>query len=750
MAILNRNKSASKWLLNYSSLKPFQSTINISLILLGPLLAIATYLFLGPFNVAGQSVWLRFFLLLDLIYVLLIVGIVLVRILYVLSQRRSRLAGSKLHFRLAGVFTTMSLLPTITVAVFATVSINLGLEAWFSERVQSVVGTSLSAARAYADEQQNALVEDVHSLTADLQNFRRNNPFFEKDQLRNELASRQMMLQRGLKEAFILNGSGNIELRGERSYLFDFEKPDEKKITNSIKEVVLINDYNNNELRALIYLNGFGDRFLYVTREIDGILFNLLDETQKTAVLYQQMESDRTAYLLNFAVLYFALALLLIVSSVLFALWFAERLSKPIGRLAAAAKRVGAGELTTQVIEDEGDDEIAQLGRYFNQMTKQLKHQRDTLIDNTEQIEERRRLFDSVLSSVTSGVIVLDPDGKVNFTNNSANYLLDYNRKEESQNQLSDIFPELNSLFQQLKKSGVDNLQSEIKFIRTGRLENFLVRMAPMNEDKNLKGYVVAFDDITSLVSAQRSAAWGDVARRIAHEIKNPLTPIQLSAERIIKKFSPFLGENSDGLKQMVDVITRQTDDIRRIVDEFSKFARMPELRRKNEELNALIESTVSLQQAGQPDVLINFSKTEQPVIISIDATLINQALTNILKNAGEAIEARKQKVLDLDEKGKIDVYLQDQTESIILYISDNGIGLPQDRSRLFEPYVTTREKGTGLGLAIVKKIIEEHGGNLKLEDASSFQTNNITGAKVSIELPKPKNYNDQVKAELI
>ena len=436
MASINRNKSLSKWLSSYSNLKPLQSTLNISLILLGPILAIATYLFLGPFNVAGQSIWLRFFLLLDLVYVLLIVGIVLVRILYVLSQRRSRLAGSKLHFRLAGVFTTMSLLPTITVAVFATVSINLGLEAWFSERVQSVVGTSLSAARAYADEQESALVEDIRSVAEDLRNFRKNNFFIEEDELRNELASLQRELQRGLKEAFILNGLGNIELRGQRSYLFDFEKPDALQIKEAVGDVVLINDFNNNELRALIYLNGFGDRYLYVTREVDGTLFNLLDETQKTAVLYQQMESDRTAYLLNFAVLYFALALLLIVSSVLFALWFAERLSKPIGRLAAAAKRVGAGELTTQVIEDEGDDEIAQLGRYFNQMTKQLKHQRDTLIDNTEQIEERRRLFDSVLSSVTSGVIVLDPEGKVNFTNNSANILLNNFKNEEFQTKL--------------------------------------------------------------------------------------------------------------------------------------------------------------------------------------------------------------------------------------------------------------------------------------------------------------------------
>ena len=740
MAILNKNKSLSKLLSSYSNLKLLQSSINISLILLGPLLAVATYLFLGPFNVAGQSVWLRFFLLLDLIYVLLIVGIVLVRILYVLSQRRSRLAGSKLHFRLAGVFTTMSLLPTITVAVFATVSINLGLEAWFSERVQSVVGTSLSAARAYADEQQAALVEDINSLAKGLQNLKSNRPFLEDDDLRNELASLQIELQRGLKEAFILNESGNIELRGERSYLFDFEKPDEKEIKKAITDVVLINDFNNNELRAMLYLKGFGNRYLYVTREVDGTLFNLLDETQKTAVLYQQMESDRTAYLLNFAFLYFALALLLIVSSVLFALWFAERLSKPIGRLAAAAKRVGAGELTTQVIEDEGDDEIAQLGRYFNQMTKQLKHQRDTLVDNTQQIEERRRLFDSVLSSVTSGVIVLNPDGEVSFTNNSANVLLNYTKKIIIPNQLSDIFPELNDLFQNLKKSGSDNVQSEVKLVRSGRIENFLVRMAPMNEDGNLKGYVVAFDDITSLVSAQRSAAWGDVARRIAHEIKNPLTPIQLSAERIRKKFSPLLTENSDGLRDMVDVITRQTDDIRRIVDEFSKFARMPELRRKNENLSALVESTVSLQQAGQPNVLINLSMPKLPVFTSIDATLINQALTNILKNAGESIGTRLQTASASNHNGVIEVLLKDKSDVIMLNISDNGVGLPQDRSRLFEPYVTTRDKGTGLGLAIVKKIIEEHGGILKLEDSSPFENTGIVGALVSIELPKSKN----------
>ena len=746
---MTKKRSLSKLLSNYLNLRPLKSLINISLIILGPILAVATYLFLGPFNVAGQSAWLRFFLLLDLIYVLLIVGIVLVRILYVLAQRRSRLAGSKLHFRLASVFTTMSLLPTITVAVFATVSINLGLEAWFSERVQSVVGTSLSAARSYANEQRVALIEDILSVANDLQNFKKNNTFIEDDELRNELASRQLELQRGIKEAFILNDSGNIELRGERSYLFDFEKPVEQQLKRAVSEVVLIDDFDSNELRALIYLKGFGDKYLYLTREVDGILFNLLDETQKTAVLYQQMENDRTAYLLNFAVLYFALALLLIVSSVLFALWFAERLSKPIGRLAAAAKRVGAGELTTQVIEDEGDDEISQLGRYFNQMTTQLKHQRDTLVENTEQIEERRRLFDSVLSSVTSGVIVLDQDGKVNFTNSSAKILLNFKNQDKVQNLLSDIFPELDNLFHKLKDSGADNLQSEIKLVKAGRLENFLVRIATMKEDKKLKGYVVAFDDVTDLVSAQRSAAWGDVARRIAHEIKNPLTPIQLSAERIKKKFTPLLSDGSDNLKQMVEVITRQTDDIRRIVDEFSKFARMPELKRKNEDLCALIESIITLQQAGQPTVSINFSKPNISLVVSVDATLINQAITNVLKNAGEAIESRMVKEPISDEPGIIKVSLIENMESIILTISDNGIGLPQDRSRLFEPYVTTREKGTGLGLAIVKKIVEEHGGVLTLEDSAPFENGNIIGASISIDLPKSKKINER-KSEQI
>jgi two-component system nitrogen regulation sensor histidine kinase NtrY len=461
----------------------------------------------------------------------------------------------------------------------------------------------------------------------------------------------------------------------------------------------------------------------------------LLDETRETAKLYQQLESERGYELFQFGLIYLAFAVLLIVSSILLALLFAERLSRPIGRLAGAAQAVGEGNLDTQVIEEEGDDELSSLSRYFNQMTRQLKQQRDRLLENTQQIERRGRVFDSVLSSVTSGVFGLDPKGMITFANPSAERLLGKN-KTDNASQLSLAVPEFAPLLERLQNSRSDNLQEEVKILRLGRLESFLVRLAPRRrEDGRLEGYVVAFDDVTDLVSAQRSAAWGDVARRIAHEIKNPLTPIQLSAERIQRKFAPQLGAESGQLEQMTDVIIRQTNDLRRIVDEFSKFARMPELVKKSENLNEVLAAAVTLQESGQPGVTFELKMPDEDIWAEIDATMLSQALTNVLKNAGEAIEAGWRSGLGTDRQGEIRVEMQAAQSGFTIAISDNGIGLPQDRSKLFEPYVTTRENGTGLGLAIVKKIIQEHGGTLSLLDAAPFSNGSHPGAKVLIDL---------------
>ena len=708
------------------------------MIILGPVLAVATYLLLGPLDTGSRGTALRIILMCDLVYVLLIIGLLFQRIMAIIAQRRRKSAGSQLHLRLTGFFTLMSLVPTITVAVFATISINMGFEAWFSDRVQNVIRVSLDAAQAYEFEQTSGLREDAKSLGRRLEQVKAAQRIEDPGAIRQELDRGQQSIQRGLKEAFVITGDGILRLRGFRSYKFDYEMPPPQAFDLAFEDVHLIRDYENNELRALVSLRGFGDQYLYVTREVDGVLLGLLDQTQQTARLYQQLEQDRDLYLFNFGLLYLAFAVLLIVSSALLSLWFAERLSRPIGRLVGAAQRVGDGELETQVLEEEGDDEIAQLSVYFNKMTRQLKGQRDRLLENTAQIEERRRLFDSVLSSVTSGVVGLDAQGRVSFVNRSARRLLGWAVGEHKEHHLEVVVPEFSPLFARLKESGNGSVQDEVKVVRGGRLENLLVRVAPRtSEGGALEGYVIAFDDVTDLVAAQRSAAWGDVARRIAHEIKNPLTPIQLSAERIRRKFRPKLDADGDDLERMTQVIVRQTTDLRRIVDEFSKFARMPEAVKQREDIVAILNQAVTLQQAGQPNVTFHIDIPDQVIPLSLDATMISQALTNLIKNAGEAIATRIEKGVSLDLTPAISISLTDLDTQVSITISDNGIGLPQDRAKLFEPYVTTRDKGTGLGLPIVKKIIEEHGGVLRLDDAEPIGGTQHVGAAATIELPK-------------
>jgi two-component system nitrogen regulation sensor histidine kinase NtrY len=374
-------------------------------------------------------------------------------------------------------------------------------------------------------------------------------------------------------------------------------------------------------------------------------------------------------------------------------------------------------------------------------MTRQLRAQRETLLANTRQIEERRRLFDSVLSSVTAGVIGLDPEGRVAFINRAAEALTGARGAEGRP--LAEAVPEFAPLLERLRagEGALDGrVQEAVRLARHGRLESLLARLAERRgADGELEGYVLAFDDVTDLVSAQRMAAWGDVARRIAHEIKNPLTPIQLSADRIKRKFRRHLGaEDGAQLEALADTIIRQTNDLRRIVDEFSRFARMPEPDRRQNDLAALLRDVLTLQEAGQPAVTFRADLPPGPVTMEIDATMIGQALTNLIKNAGEATEA-------LAASGRapegwtpeIRVALIPEAGRVTLTIADNGIGLPEDRARLFEPYVTTRAGGTGLGLPIVKKIIEEHGGTLALKDAPPFAPGWHAGALAEIRLPR-------------
>lgn len=727
--------------------KRVQNAGTLGLVVLGPVLAILTFLVLGPLDQGASAPGLRLVLLADLVYILVVAALVLQRVAQMVAARRAKSAGSRLHLRLTGVFALLALIPTVLVAIFAALTVNVGLEGWFSDRVRQVVGNSLAAAEAYEEEHRAALTQDTQALAAFLNSSRRASSLATDGDLRQLLAQGQVQVQRGLREAYVIDGVGEIRSRGERSYLFEFEKPTATEMMRARDgDIVIIQDWDVNEFRALVVLEAYVDRYLYVSRDVDGDILNLLDDTQETVRLYNQLESERGRLLFEFGLLYLGFALILILAAIWLGLWFAERLARPVGRLAGAAQRVGAGDLDVQIVEEDGDDEIAMVGRQFNQMTRQLKGQRDTMMESNRQVEARRRLFDSVLSSVTAGVVGLDEQGHVDFVNRAAERLLEFSPSGEIDANISVAVPEFSGLFQRLRASGAEAAQEEILLKRRGRMENLMVRMAKRRTSYGqLEGYVVAFDDVTDLVSAQRMAAWGDVARRIAHEIKNPLTPIQLSAARIKRKFTPIVGDQAESLEQITDVIVRQTNDLRRIVDEFSKFARMPEPDRRSKDLVKLVDDAVVLQRSGQPGVEFDVELPDAPVVAELDATMIGQALTNLIKNAGEAIETYVEKNRPKNFVPQIKVEMQVNGSTALLAISDNGIGLPDNRERLFEPYVTTREKGTGLGLPIVKKIIEEHGGSLLLVDSEPFDAkDDHFGARVEIRLPLKMAENSQ------
>ncbi len=704
----------------------------ILLVVTGPVLVVATYLALQPLN-EGTSGFLRVILTFDLVYVLVASTLVLWRVSQVVTARRAKSSGSRLHVRLSAVFAALALVPAVLVALFAMLTVNQSFEGWFSDRVRNALGVSREAAQAYQQDQRDAIRTDISAVAVALNDAERRFAL-EDGQVRQILEDIKPQIQRGVKEMFVIDNLGTLLVRGPESYRFNFEQPTPEQIAAADQDPLVIVDQVGNEVRALLRLQDFPNRYLLIARDIDGRLAGLLDETTATAGLYQQLEQDRGRLLFDFGILYLVFALILVLAATWVGLWFAERLARPVGDLAAAARRVGAGDLDARVENLRGDDEISMLGRYFNQMTKQLKGQRDNLVQNAEQADRRRRLFDSVLSSVTSGVVGLDKEGHITFLNRAAKRALDLDDAALGL-AFGDLVPEISPLLAELSRTRSTSVRQEMKLVRHGKQESLLVQIASRENDMGqVEGTVIAIEDVTDLVSAQRMAAWGDVARRIAHEIKNPLTPIKLSADRIHRKFAPALGKDAGKLEEMTGVISRQTDDLRRIVDEFSKFARMPQAEKRAASLTDLLRDVTAMQDAGQVDVALSLTLPDGDVVFSFDQTMLRQALTNLVKNAGEAIAMRTPS--QPLPKGQIDIELAVEDDQAILQIADNGIGLPADRAKLFEPYVTHRDEGTGLGLPIVVKIIEEHGGSLTLDDRRAADGTKTQGAVARVTLP--------------
>ncbi|MEX2520626.1 MAG: PAS domain-containing sensor histidine kinase [Paracoccaceae bacterium] len=696
------------------------------LVLFGLALAGTTMVVMNRTGVTPRAV--NAILIADLVYVTLLLLMIGRRVWLLLAARRDRSAGARLHLRLTGIFAIVALAPTVIIAAFATLSINVGIETWFSAQVGSVVRNSLITAQAYADEHRRSIEREVLNMANDMN---RAGALGIGDPALADLLRRQQALRR-FPEAYLIDGARQILHRGDFSYSFTYDSPTEVEIADArLGRVVVMEDQENNELRALVYLNNYIDTFLYVSRQVDGNVLLLLDDTAETVALYNQTEAARGRLLSVFALIYLGFALLVITTAAWLGLWLAERLSRPIGMLAAAAERVGEGDFDIKVPEEKSGDEVALLSRVFNRMTAQVKTQRDELIAANHDSEQRRNFMEAVLSGVSAGVIGLNPGGRIEMMNAAARRMLDIGAEEP------EALPEdMKHIFAIAARAVTGAAQGHVTLTTGGAVREFLVRVAARSPLDPTQGYVMTLDDLTALVSAQREAAWGDVARRIAHEIKNPLTPIQLSAERLRRKFAPLAGAERANFEQYADVIIRQAGDIRRMVDEFSRFARMPNPEPKPADISAILRDAVLLQQAARADISYVVKGVEAPHILACDPGMISQALTNLLKNAAEAIDSRIEKDPGFANAGRIGATLESGAAALSIIIEDDGIGLPAaDRARLTEPYVTTREKGTGLGLAIVKKIAEQHGGALRLESAQD-DTAAESGARVVLILP--------------
>jgi two-component system, NtrC family, nitrogen regulation sensor histidine kinase NtrY len=652
-------------------------------------------------------------LLVNAVTVLLLLGIIVREVWQVVQARRSGRAGARLHVRIVGLFSIIAAVPAIMVAIVASVTLDRGLDRLFSTRTRSAIENSLIVAEAYLRDNAQIVRSDIMVMAFDIA---RSKALFEQDpdKLRQFLTFQASV--RGLGAAIVVDKDLNVVARANVNINQTFALPPRdalSHITEKEPQIVLLPDANY--VAAVIKIEQFDSHYLYTTRLLDPRVVPQLQATRASVTEYAALEARRLGVQVAFALMYTVIALIVLLSAVWIGFNFANRMVAPIRRLIGAANAVSTGNLYVRVPVREAEGDLAHLGETFNRMTQELRTQRDDIMHAHDLIDSRRRFTEAVLAGASAGVIGVDSKGNVSILNRSAEKLIGRAENEALGHPLIDVLPELADTMAAVK-SGAP-AQNQITISRNGRERNLSIRVTSEQSADADRGYVVTLDDITELVAAQRTSAWADVARRIAHEIKNPLTPIQLSAERLRRKYGKMIGEDRGVFEQCTDTIVRQVDDIRRMVDEFSHFARMPKPVVAAEDVADAIRQTVFLMRVGNSEIVINVDIKEDPMPARFDRRLISQALTNIIKNATEAIASVPPSELG---KGVIQVYAEREGDDIIIDVVDNGVGLPKEnRSRLLEPYVTTREKGTGLGLAIVGRIVEEHGGTIELRDAA-------------------------------
>ncbi|OJU24405.1 MAG: PAS domain-containing sensor histidine kinase [Nitrobacter sp. 62-13] len=658
------------------------------------------------------------FLLIDAGAILLLVVIIAREVWQVVQARRRGRAAAKLHIQIVSLFSVIAVLPAVLVSVVANITIDRGLDRLFSGPTKEVIQNSLIVANAYLHEHAQLIRGDIIGMANDISNAR---PLYDQDRATFMQLLTSNAKARNLPGAMLIDKDGNALVSAQTGIERTYTTPNPdflKDVGEDEPQIAVFPEANY--VAAVIRLRAFDDKFLYVARLLDPHVVAQLKQTEASVAEYATIEARRLGIQVAFALMFAVIALTILMASVLLGLNFADRFVAPVRRLMNAANVVSTGDLNVQVpvLKSEGD--LARLGETFNKMTAELRTQRDELVSASGLIDSRRRFIEAVLSSASAGIIGVDGANTIGVLNRSAEKLIGHSESETLGHPLSEVIPELNDLMRSAREGTQQLVQGQITINRDGNERNISVRVSAEQTGQSRDSYIVTLDDITELVTAQRTSAWGDVARRIAHEIKNPLTPIQLSAERIRRKFGKVITDDKPIFEQCTDTIVRQVEDIRRMVDEFSRFARMPKPVMEGEDVADTVRQAVFLMRVGHPEIDIEADIKHDPMRAQFDRRLISQALTNIIKNAAEAIDAVPPEILG---KGRIDVIAAQEGDDVVIDVIDNGIGLPKvARARLLEPYVTTREKGTGLGLAIVGRVLEDHGGKLELNDASAIR----------------------------
>ncbi len=707
-------------------------TLGVIIILAATIFASGSFLVLtGATNIEpSPEVWTIIWIT-NAVLVLMVVALVLTEVILMIRALRLKMTGARLQTRMVGMFAVMAAVPAFIVAVVATIALDQGLDQWFSDRTSSMVESSRLVAASYLNEHAQVLRDDIIWVAQELESA---HDLYVSDKERFQKVLTSLAITRSLPFTSLIHADTSLIMRAQINVPASAPAMP-KSIMPDVREVVptLIAPGSTNFVGSVVKLRDYDDTYLFVARPVDPEVLEYVRLADQTITEYRQYASSRLVFQLTFAIMYIGVAFVLLLAALWIGIALANRFVSPIRNLMIAANRLSRGDMQVDVPVTEKRGDLHDLTMQFNRMTGQLRQQRRALVQASETNEKRRQFTEAVVEGVSAGIVGLDSFGQLTLVNSTACAMFGKNEVDLLREDIATIVPELAPILERARKGRSGQLHDQIKLGPSADPRIYQVRLTREGSMTESKGYVITLDDISELVTAQRNSAWADVARRIAHEIKNPLTPIQLSAERLRRRYADRLSDDFEVFDKCVSTIVRQVGDIGKMVDEFSSFTRMPAATQDRADLSDAIRQAVFLESVRQPEIDMRIDLPEQPILAYFDHRLVSQALTNIIKNAVEALENAG---ISEIENPRIVAGARIEGDMVRVNVSDNGLGWPREnRHQLLEPYVTTREKGTGLGLAIVAKIVEQHGGTIELRDCPPDE-NGRTGACLSFTLP--------------